>query len=144
MSSNWWFDCMVSYIICFLKTGSHLSTLLDLCVLDITRSWKLTQHHPHTSVHKSWNNEKIWLRTVEQLQYCAKSLHINRDTLKKQIYTLTHARVWIMPSNVLQYLNLRNPKFWEHTSIVWVYSSTKALNIWLTNLLHNWTRDYIG
>ena len=72
---------------------------------------------------------------------------INPETMKKYDYKLlnvfTHARVWIMPSKALQNLNLRNLKFWEHTFIVWVYSSTRALNIWLTNLLHNLTRDYI-
>ena len=41
VSSNWWFDWMVIYIICFLEIGPYLSTLLDLCVFDIfTKSWK--------------------------------------------------------------------------------------------------------
>ena len=42
----------------FLKPTHIYQPLLETCVLDISRSLKFTQHHPHIFVHKSWNNEE--------------------------------------------------------------------------------------
>ena len=117
--SNWWFDCMVSYIICFLETSPYLSTPPCLTFAFLTNSPNATPTRPF----------------------------LNPETMKKYNYKLlnvfSYARVWIMPSKALQNLNLQNLKFWEDTFIVWAYPSTRALNISLTNLLHNLTRNYI-
>ena len=70
VSSNWWFDCMVSYIICFLETGPYLSTPAWPL-----RSWhyQILEIHPTLPPHfrsKYWKNEKMRLQTVERVYSC--------------------------------------------------------------------------